>query len=1017
MTQRQKTENFFILLGIDPNQQWSDELFKKVLLTKRAEWTSQRMHPQKGPQSKRYLDLVPQINLVMLSEESRKAEATEALAIIAEGESAARAELEQLLRISAAKGYILKEETDKLVEQFKGRLSEASVRAEVRKMGVPDRRPGEGQVDSGQKMDSSTMSLIQDNLDTLGIEDLYEFLKLSPATRVSELRGRADEILSQNRQTAVKDAKLSASSTLAGLVRTVFADDESKKRYDRALDERNFELLGEAIKGITAVEKRIYRQQYLKLLEQALELKLDVARAERYIDERARAWNIGVEFGGAEAVARKIRCAKCGTLNDDRPYCRSCSSPLKLDCPSCKNSMAVEDSVCSGCGFPIGNAVMVTDLLKESQRLILAGSYTEASVKLRTASSAWNTIPPRKHSDPLSLEIEKQAASVNAILEKREALRGELRAAVEGYRFYQARRILEEIDPRKALTEYALDREKINMTIASVEKELRRAREMQTRNLDAVGVYQAILNMCRDCGEAREGLTKSPPLPPPRLAALPRENSVSLSWTPSPAAGVSYIVVRKASARPTSPSDGERVASLKGTAFDDTKPIIGLPVYYAVYADRDGVLSNTAALISEPILTMAEVLGIQTEVDDGQVRVTWTQPPNARSIRVYRSLSRPRPGAVGGELVKLLDDSQFIDRGVQNGKAYFYTIVAVFRDHNGKEVLSPGTVVEATPDSPPRPIEILDVKAMTVGAARKLNLAISPPAKGLAFILRSERPIPEGQRSVLSQVELGKYGSLIPVQNNKTPLETQSNLLLFLTPVVLFQGIAYLGKTVEYASVDDVSNLRFVRLVNEFQLTWDWPQNCRKAIVAYGYAGYVRDSEAAGANRQEVTRAQYDLAGHYKIKNPLSRDHFITVFAVMEQTGKSIIASGLSDSARLHIAVDSLVKVSYGIERRGRFRKSSLVLTVRAEGKGLMPAMALVSKAGSQPISRFDGAAILNIPATAIGDTPLVLTFDMDGQSRPNSYARIFLEDERLYDTRGGYVSIAHPPREKAGVF
>ena len=134
MTQPQNTENFFILLDIDPSQPWSDDVFKKTLQAKRGEWTRISSNPRLAPQYKRYLDLVPQINLVMLSEESRKAEAAEDISIAAEGEKEAKEELERQLRLTAAKGYILKEETDKLVEQFKGQLLEERVRDEVRKI-------------------------------------------------------------------------------------------------------------------------------------------------------------------------------------------------------------------------------------------------------------------------------------------------------------------------------------------------------------------------------------------------------------------------------------------------------------------------------------------------------------------------------------------------------------------------------------------------------------------------------------------------------------------------------------------------------------------------------------------------------------------------------------------------------------------------------------------------------------------------------------------------------------------
>ena len=107
---------------------------------------------------------------------------------------------------------------------------------------------------------------------------------------------------------------------------------------------------------------------------------------------------------------------------------------------------------------------------------------------------------------------------------------------------------------------------------------------------------------CKDCQMALDALARTPPSPPADLVATKSDKVVSLQWQPSPSKDVRYTIVRKYQARPISPNDGTQVATVSGTLYEDASPAPGLPAYYAVYANREGILSNDATVAAEPVM-------------------------------------------------------------------------------------------------------------------------------------------------------------------------------------------------------------------------------------------------------------------------------------------------------------------------------------------------------------------------------------------------------------------------------
>jgi hypothetical protein len=74
----------------------------------------------------------------------------------------------------------------------------------------------------------------------------------------------------------------------------------------------------------------------------------------------------------------------------------------------------------------------------------------------------------------------------------------------------------------------------------------------------------------------------------------------------------------------------------------------GEPLRYRVAAVTAAGASATTA---EPIVRTGEVTGLHTEESDGEVRFSWTAPPNAMAVEVWRRPGDPPEARYVGRLV------------------------------------------------------------------------------------------------------------------------------------------------------------------------------------------------------------------------------------------------------------------------------------------------------------------------------------------------------------------------------
>lgn len=1012
-------QNYFVLLGLDPDAPWNDAAFRDLLTRKKAEWTRNARNPKNAKLYNSYLEQVPRIVAVMNDPAARHLEAESARRALAEDMARRREAFQNDFELYAAKDFITPQEIATLAQQYAGFITEAGVRAYMAERGVREiTQPETTLADTADILDPSTMQNIQSNLDLLDKRDLYDFLGLSAAAPTALLLDKARAIYAENQKQGDKTSRVTASSELAGQAISIFKDDATRRRYDNALAQAVYDDLGRQVARLVAGTNRLYAPQVRRLLEMARARNLDVDEAREYIVSRARELRAAVEIGGDDQVRQQQRCTNCGTLNDsDARNCRSCGTPLRIECPNCGEDMPTEYRACTNCAFPIGNMTAVIQQIEAGRKLIQARQHAEAAAALRAARDLWSVENPRRPlADPLTRELERYLRQAEEAVAAQQQQIEAIRSLIAERRFYAARDLLNQAGGQPV--NLKAEREQIGAAISAAEMRLRQAASAPPDA--AASLYLDILNDCADCQPARQALARLPLLPPQGLTARVGSEVVTLDWQPSPSARARYAVVRRADAPPAHAGDGDLLATVIGTHYDDLNPEIGRPLHYAVFAERANLYSREAARLDPPVLLVRGVPQptLTAQVDDGCVRLRWTPPPNVSEVIVVRSEAAPPRSPADGQPVPVRDLSQAEDSTPVNGRLYHYGVFAIFRDHAGRPVYAPGAFISATPEAAPRPIENLTISARRSASGHDLRLNWTPPDKGSVFILQSERPTGLRSGQVIPEHDLRLYGTLHQASGSHLATNIASGRTAYFTPVVVFRKTAYIGPEHYFAGVEDVTNLRAHNDSVALHLTWDWPAGCDRAIVAYAYDRYpeAEGYPGDGAVRLDVARPQYDLHGGVALPNPVLEDYHIVVYAVYTRNGERILAPGQGSARRL-VPLKSRISVAYEVVRpRGLFGgRAASALSIMLTGAGNVPALLLVRKQGGVPINKTDGEVILRLPAFPFTGPTAAYTEGLPAGSaaRPHSYVKLFLEDDSLYDTRGGYIRIDHPLTDK----
>src|SRR5262249_51484440 len=151
--------NFFIILGLSPDEPWDEEAYRRALSEKRNQWSRQRAIGIKRhdatDNAQLYLSYYREIERVMRDPHAREAEREAARRERAADVHRRRKVIADLLEMWLEKGYLLEEEYERL------RDDEALLADDTLRQRLEDapRRPRDQARDDGQRLDPA----IEDN--------------------------------------------------------------------------------------------------------------------------------------------------------------------------------------------------------------------------------------------------------------------------------------------------------------------------------------------------------------------------------------------------------------------------------------------------------------------------------------------------------------------------------------------------------------------------------------------------------------------------------------------------------------------------------------------------------------------------------------------------------------------------------------------------------------------------------------------------------------------------------------
>jgi hypothetical protein len=905
---------------------------------------------------------------------------------------------DQQLRLAEAKGYLEKGELDKLVAEFKDVYSAREIRSRLK---VEVRVPTGPDPKAAQKLDPSVIKTVEQLLAQLGIPDLYQLLLMKLNTPSEVLCLAADELYHEMTIRQPKDAEVTAKSELAGHAKNIFQSPDKRTAYNESLLQQALNALlkplDENMNRLT--DKMLHAGQVQIFLRDAAEKGWQNEQALTKLLEHARQRKWYVEVPTLELDLQQ-RCGNCGVINSKQNrFCRKCNKPLLIQCPNCDQMVPSDEAGCNRCGFPVGNAFWIDEVLIECEGLLNRGEAKTAYERLITVERAW---APKKNDDRVQ-KIRGYREKIQFFTQKQQEYIEQLRQMIDQHLFYGAQRYLATL-PVSLANDVAPYQQIIGETLARARELVKQARS-PVANIDrkAELCLQA-LQICADATEARALLRTIPPAPPSNVQVKVSGTVVSLSWNASLSRGVSYKIVRKSRSRPSSVTDGILLATITGRAYDDAQPENGIPLFYAIFSAYDEIASAQPALLAHPVLLVRDVSNVTAFVDDHLVDLHWQLPEHVHDIVVVRTSGSSPKASHDGTRLSLTDKRRLVDRGVQNDQPYYYGIYCLYQNYDYRLVSSPGVFTEATPETPPTAITDMDIQSERGLSGYEVRLNWVSPAKGQVMVLKTARPPLLKTHDRISSDELTKHGTLLQGRANMLTDRLNGPGIVYYTPVVIFQNNAYIGAMHRHVCVEDVTYLEFENLGNALRLQWTWPGNCQEALVCFGYAQWPVPNQAT-TNATRVSRSEYEYHGHYDIHGAMNTDYYIVVAAVIKQGNDEIIATG----ARLQARLASKVVLTYEIKQaRGLFGPKQCMLHLSVRAPGQLPTLLLVNKQGHLPIVKTEGEIFFRLPGPFLIEENMAIPLP-DKAKPPRTFAKLYLEDDRYYNE----IIIHHPSEDK----
>jgi len=234
----EQRSNFYILLDLNPDHVWDQNLFEQALKAKQAKWNQERMGWGKNVLiARKNIELIPEIervmnDIVLRTQEARAAQENERDQ--AEKREARLMDFERQLHSAQQKGYLTDDEVATLISTFDDVLTEDEV---IRQINVPVLSPHDDMSTALEELSlsASIIADIDEKLKLLNMSSLYQLLRLQLTASLPELSHAAERVHDDFTRRQPKTVEVTAGAGLAGHAKHIFSSEKMRQYYDEHL--------------------------------------------------------------------------------------------------------------------------------------------------------------------------------------------------------------------------------------------------------------------------------------------------------------------------------------------------------------------------------------------------------------------------------------------------------------------------------------------------------------------------------------------------------------------------------------------------------------------------------------------------------------------------------------------------------------------------------------------------------------------------------------------------------------
>lgn len=982
-------ENWYVALELEyyPNPEEDETVIEKAIADKTKVWSvqMQRGSPSQKKSAKIYVDNVKKIRTDMIGPNNIRAK------LIKEATEVKTKAIDNNLRILKASELDIQ-----VIEKIAIAIavSEELVIERAEALGITIKKLDDSQYGRFYQKyyqespeGFSRFETFKASLASLGAGNLYEFLYLGEDIKNPE--DLPSEVLLEKANTVYADkyedlysGTSGTGQKLCGNSQSAFKDEKSKEEYDKYLEYLQRHAILNQVKETQEFVGTISQEVYASTLDQLTE----------NLKDRTLAKNVLIGFIEKEKIllgfvleeledSSQIKVCRCGVTNDvsdGRTVCKACGLDLEITCPKCGVVHDANIKVCK-CGFKFENIDKANALCELASAAIERMEFTTAKAHLADAERYW----------PGSEQVSKLEVRLQELESRVGNAEKEMQEAVNEKRYYAAEKIYTRMQSLSPDYESQTLKSAIDSALATAAKYKRIAEGTNTEEqiIEAcVMAYEA----CTDYPGIKEMIAKYPPKEARNLVVSVNPNTQAnlLDWAESLSTGsIYYSVVRKEAAIPMSVKDGVLVGRVSSTRINDLAVVPGVEYYYAVFAERAGVLSKPL-VTREAVINLFEITGVEVAADDGALQFTW----NSFTDRASIGIERQQNGQV--EELAIHNRTSFVDRGLTNDIKYTYRIYLSYTIGT-KNYQTPGVLLSGIPTQPPMPIEKLTMKPLE---NNKFSIKWENPEEQEPQFYYSEEQ-PRFSYGELVSIDLleKEMNSLVVQKTGKTAgtFTHAGDQVIYVLAVVEKSGSTVIGTTARVRRGGSVK-INNVSVVNgKILIATDLPKDATGFIVLYRKDQFPEDLSDTKSVRKHISLKQYQFDTGLLIDSNESIDYYFSVFAEFRKDGEADYSTG-TDFLFSNLPRE-VITYSVAVSKR-LFGANRLTVTFEAENNAFtLPDIDIMSAISMPPMFKQSAKLFHEISSREVNGSEQV-ELDLDKKLPRETYIKAFLKDESLHD-------------------